>query len=136
MRIFCGRVYNTDLEPTTQVSKHFKVKEFKCKATTGNNIVFIDDELVDLLEAIREHFGKPIHINSAYRTPEWNEKVGGAKDSYHMYGMAADIWISGTSNKQLAEYASKHLNEHGGVILYTNFVHVDVRMTKYRKGVI
>ena len=91
-------------------------------------------ELMRILESIREHFGKPVIINSGYRTPEWNTKIGGAKNSYHMKGMAADIVVKGVSSKQVAEYASV-IMQNGGVIRYTNFTHIDVRSQKYRKGV-
>ena len=52
-----------------------------------------------------------------------------------MKGMAADIVIKKHNSKEVAEYASKVLGELGGVIRYSNFVHIDVRESKYRKGV-
>ena len=92
-------------------------------------------ELLAVLERIRNHFNEPVNINSGYRTPTWNTKVGGAKNSYHMKGMAADIAVKNHNSKEVAEYASKVLGELGGVIRYSNFVHIDVRENKYRKGV-
>lgn len=136
MKEIFGKAYNYAEEGNVQVSTHFKLTEFKCRDKEDFGIVFIHENLVTLLEDIREHFGKPVHINSAYRTPQYNKKVGGAKDSKHMYGMAADIWISGVGTKEVAQYASKKLGTRGGVIRYTNFVHVDVRDDeRYRKGV-
>lgn len=115
------------------VSENFTVKEFACK--DKSDVVWIDDDLVAVLQMIREHYSKPVIINSAYRTPEWNGKVGGAKYSYHQLGMAADIRIKDVSSKDLAKTAS-NLMKMGGVICYTNFVHVDVRtIERYRKGV-
>ena len=52
-------------DSTRQLSPSFKVREFACK---GSNVVLLDDELVVLLQCIREHFGKPVHITSGYRT--------------------------------------------------------------------
>ena len=52
-----------------------------------------------------------------------------------MAGMAADIWVKNVSTKKVAQTASEILGTHGGVILYKNFVHVDVRKNFYRKGV-
>lgn len=112
---------------------HFKPKEMRCK--DGSEEMLISSELMLLLEDIREHFNAPVKINSGYRTPCWNEKIGGAKNSYHCKGMAADIVVKGQSTKKIAEYASERLGERGGVIRYSNFVHVDVRAKKYRKGV-
>ena len=49
-------------------------------------------ELIDkVLDPIRERWGVPIYVNSGYRSPELNKLVGGAKTSYHLRGMAADI---------------------------------------------
>ena len=58
----------------------------------------------------------------------------GEPNSYHCKGMAADIVVKGHSSKEVAKYADS-IMEQGGVIRYTNFVHVDVREERYRKGV-
>lgn len=115
-----------------KVSEHFKAKEFQCKDKTEG--LLVATELIETLENIRSHFSAPIIINSGYRTPSWNSKVNGASNSYHCKGMAADIVVKGHSPKEVAEYADS-IMEQGGVIRYTNFVHVDVREEKYRKGV-
>lgn len=114
------------------ISKHFKANEFQCK--DGSEEFLIADRLIDTLEAIRNHFNAPVKINSGYRTPSWNNKVGGSPNSYHCKGMAADIVVKGHSTKEVAEYADSILEE-GGVIRYSNFVHIDIREKKYRKGV-
>ena len=71
-------------DSTRQLSPNFKVREFACK---GSDVVLLDDELVVLLQCIREHFGKPIHITSGYRTAAHNAAVGGIgrypKDAAH-----------------------------------------------------
>ena len=50
-------------DSTRQLSPNFKVREFACK---GSDVVLLDDELVVLLQCIREHFGKPVYITSGY----------------------------------------------------------------------
>ena len=115
-----------------KVSEHFNAKEFACK--DGSYELLLATELLEVLEKIREKFG-PVIINSGYRTPSWNAKVGGTGNSYHCKGMAADIRVKNITPKKIAEYASEIMKNNGGVILYTNFVHVDVREHKYRKGV-
>ncbi len=57
----------------------------------------------DLLEPIRTLFGKPMTINSGFRYPELNEKIGGSKTSQHCKGEAVDFTIKGyeTYDKQL-----------------------------------
>lgn len=119
-------------EDQGQISEHFKASEFKCK--DGSKEILIAQSLLDVLEEIREHFGKEVYVNSGYRTPKWNEKVGGTANSYHCKGMAADIVVKGRSSMEVARYASSIMDE-GGVIRYTNFTHIDVREAKYRKGV-
>lgn len=115
-----------------QVTENFKVKEYACK--DGSDLVLIADELAEVLQEIRNRLGV-LHINSGFRTESWNEKVGGEPYSYHLAGMAADIWVKNVRPKKVAQTASEILGTHGGVILYTNFVHVDVRRNFYRKGV-
>ena len=115
-------------------AKHFTGKEFRCK--DGTKEYLYSPNLIEVLEKIRKHFNAPVIINSGYRTPAWNTKVGGAKNSYHMKGMAADIVVKNHNSKEVAEYASKVLSGlAGGVIKYANFVHIDVRERYYRKEV-
>lgn len=87
------------------LSKNFKVSEFQCK--DGTDEILIDMKLVEYLQAIRDWAGSSITITSGYRTPTHNAKpeVGGAPDSRHIYGMAADIICSGKSPLQLAQKA-------------------------------
>lgn len=115
------------------LDKNFKVKEFKCK--DGSDKVLISSALVALLQRLRDHYKKPITINSAYRTATYNKKVGGAKDSQHLYGTAADITIKGVTPREIAELLEKW--GAGGIGLYdygkgAGFVHVDVRDKKSR----
>ena len=87
------------------------------------------------MQNIRNQFGKPIIINSGYRTPEYNKKVGGATRSQHCYGTAADIVVDGISPASVAiaaEKALKKTGHSGGIGLYKSFVHVDVRSKRYR----
>ena len=95
----------------------------------------IDEKLANLLENIREHFEKPVHINSAFRTESWNDAVGGRRYSRHLAGEAADIWVKDVKPHDVALYADSVLGKTGGIICYTNFVHIDVRKSYYRKGV-
>ena len=52
--------------------------------------------VANVLDPLREAWGKPIVVTSGYRCPELNKAVGGARNSHHMQGMAADI---STGNK-------------------------------------
>ena len=62
-----------------------------------------------VLQPVRDHYAKGVKVNSGYRHPEVNAKVGGSKTSDHTKGMAADIEIPGVPNHELAEWISKNL---------------------------
>ena len=62
-----------------------------------------------VLQPVREHFGKPVTINSGYRSPESNAAVGGSKTSDHCKGQACDLEIDGVSNPDLAQWIMDNL---------------------------
>lgn len=120
--------YSLSRDGEMQIAKNFKVKEFRCK--DGSDKILIDtDFVVNKLQKIRDHFGAPITINSAYRTKSYNKKVGGAKSSYHMKGQAFDIVVKGHTPLEVARFAESI--GITGIIQYNTFVHVDSRATKY-----
>lgn len=113
-----------------RLSEHFDSEEFKCKDGKEHAI---NKKLIDGLEELRKLAGKPIHINSGYRSPEYNKKIKGAKYSQHLLGNAADITIQGYTPKQIKAMAEKiAVFKNGGIGLYKTFVHVDVRSGKSR----
>ena len=124
------KVYSKAKDGTKKLSANFKVSEFAC--SDGSDVVFISPELVEVLQKIRDHFGKPITINSGYRTVTKNKAVGGATYSQHQYGTAADITIKGVSPKIVAAYAETLLLNKGGIGIYSTFTHIDVRAVKSR----
>lgn len=124
------KAYSKAKDGNKKLSANFKVKEFAC--TDGSDPIFIDTELVNVLQKIRSHFGKSVTITSAYRTPARNKAVGGQTYSQHLYGKAADIKVKGVAPKKVAEYAEKLLPKSGGIGTYGTFTHIDVRQTKAR----
>jgi hypothetical protein len=62
-----------------------------------------------VLQPVRDHYGKGVKVNSAYRSPESNAAVGGSKTSDHCKGMAADIEIPGVANAELAQWIMDNL---------------------------
>ena len=120
--------YSVSKDGEKQISDNFKVKEFRCKDDSDK--ILIDVDFVrNKLQAIRDHFGAPVTINSAYRTESYNAKVGGTKSSYHMKGQAFDIVVQGHTPLEVAQYAQTLAIP--GIIQYNTFVHVDSRPTKY-----
>lgn len=108
-----------------KLSTNFTVKEFACK--DGSDAVLVAPRLVMVLQSIRSHFGVPVIIHSAYRTPEYNAKVGGAAHSQHCYGTAADIVVKGQTPEAVAAFARTLMPDWGGVGVYKSFTHIDVR---------
>lgn len=125
------KVYTTE-QSNEKISEHFRVREFACK--DGSTIIFVDDYMIQVLEILRNKLGAPITITSGYRTPTHNAKVGGAKYSYHMRGMAVDIRVNGKTPKEVAKALDK-ITPECGIIVYESWVHFDTRHGKYRKGV-
>ena len=123
------KAYSLKKDGDVKLSTNFKVKEFACK--DGSDPIFIDSELVEILQKIRNHFKKPVTITSAYRTPPHNSREGGTTYSQHLYGKAADIKISGVTPKKVADYAETLLDK-GGIGIYNTFTHIDVRSVKSR----
>jgi zinc D-Ala-D-Ala carboxypeptidase len=71
-----------------RTSPHFRFVEFKSK---GNGWIKLSRDLVLGLEEYRDLVGGPVAIDSGYRDPAHNKAVGGAKNSQHLYGNAADL---------------------------------------------
>ena len=124
------RAYSVAKDGTKQLSANFKVREFRCQ--DGSDPVFVDSDLVTILQKVRDHFGKAVTITSAFRTASHNKKVGGATYSQHCYGKAADIKVSGVAPSKVAEYVETLMPNTGGIGRYSTFTHVDVRATKSR----
>ena len=124
------KAYSKAKDGNKKLSANFKVKEFAC--TDGSDPIFIDSELVNVLQKIRNHFGKSVTITSAYRTPTKNKAVGGETYSQHLYGKAADIKVKDIKPAKVAAYAETLLPKNGGIGIYKTFTHIDVRATKSR----
>ena len=63
-----------------------------------------------VLQPVRDHYGKGVKVNSAFRSPESNSAVGGSKTSDHCLGRAADIEIPGVANADLAQWIMDNLD--------------------------
>ena len=132
--------YSLKKDGAKQLSPAFRVREFRCR--DGTDTILIDEGLVVLLQCIREHFGKPVHITSGYRTAAHNAAVGGSKSSQHLLGRAADFYVEGVDVATVAAYAETLLPSRGGIGRYpkdakhpkrvTGWVHIDTRAGKSR----
>ena len=116
-----------------KLSDNFTVAEFSCKGSGCCSTVKIDSKLVEYVQAIRDHFKKPVIINSGYRCSTHNKRVGGTTNSKHTQGMAADIVVNGVAPAEVAKYAESLGIK--GIGLYETakdgyFVHIDTRDNK------
>lgn len=114
------------------LSEHFDSSEFRDPKTGECQV---DATLIRALESLRLLVGKPIHIDSGYRSPSTNDEVGGVSHSQHMLGKAADISVEGLDTYQLYVLADQIPDFAGGGIgIYpgSHFVHVDVRGERAR----
>jgi uncharacterized protein YcbK (DUF882 family) len=105
-----------------KVSRNFTLGELASK--DGANIVLLHPALIIALQTIRDHVGKPIRVNSAFRSPAHNKAIGGASNSLHTLGLAADIVIDGMTPIEVASLASDM--GLGGIKAYPTFTHIDV----------
>lgn len=118
---------------TVKLSANFREKEFDCRGKGCCCKTLVDEQLVVYLQKIRNHFGAKVTVTSGYRCTAHNKKVGGASDSRHTEGMAADIKVEGVTPMKVAQYAQSI----GvlGIGLYETqddgyFVHIDTRTEK------
>lgn len=107
-----------------KVSEHFTLREFEDSTT---HQVMLDPRLVEKLEALRALVGVPIKVTSGYRTPEHNREVGGAHDSQHELGKAADITWTGIEMTRASALASQVGFTGIGTYPKDGHIHVDVR---------
>lgn len=124
-KLYSVNVYYIQGEKNKLVAPNFKVSEFACNDKSA--VCFVNPKLAELLQKIRTKAGAPIIINSAYRTVAYNTKVGGAANSQHIYGNAADICCKTLSPNQLKAIAESIMGNSGGIGIYPTFLHVDVR---------
>ena len=75
----------------------------------------------EVLDPARERLGKPIIVNSGYRCAKHNREVGGATNSQHMKGEAADIRCD--DNKKLLKLLMES-QKYDQLIIYPTFLHV------------
>lgn len=103
---------------------NFSPEEMACR---GTGKVAIDERSMDMLQELRNRLGKPIIVNSAYRSPEHNRRVGGAKGSYHMKAMAFDCRQDNQDPQEFI-YHAKQVGFRGiGQYADKGFTHIDTR---------
>lgn len=113
------------------VSANFTRSEFKCNCSNCD-FDTVDVELVNVLQDVRDHFGKSVTVTSGNRCVEYNKRVGGADNSYHVRGRAADIQVANTTPNEVYNYLQSKYPNKFGLGSYSTFTHIDTRTGKGR----
>ena len=136
----------------TVMAKYFTVYELTKSATATergidntppkaieNNIKYLIEAVLDPL---REAYGKPIYVSSGYRCKELNAAVGGAKNSQHLTGMAADTYVKGESNAVLYDILRKGRIPFDQMIIekgtrnFPRWIHLSISRLNNRKEIL
>tara|TARA_R110001592_G_scaffold17589_2_gene73937 strand:+ start:286 stop:675 length:390 start_codon:yes stop_codon:yes gene_type:complete len=123
------------------MTKNFTKEEFDCNCNCGvcempinvyHNVVKVANQL----QVLRDELKKPIHINSGYRSEEYNKKIGGVKHSQHIMGRAADIVVKDMTSIEVSKVIEELIDKgdmlQGGLGIYSNFCHYDIRGERRR----
>lgn len=129
-----------------KLSKHFTLQEMtESDFAIRNNIANTPDDValnnlkalcVNVLEPLRTIVKRPVHVNSGYRSPELNAALGGAKNSQHMEGKAADIVVPGLMVDEVFAIVLKHLQFDQCIHEFGRWVHVSWNGEKNRKQIL
>lgn len=132
--IFAYKIIKGMIMNNEYLSKYFKRREFACKdgCGLGLNDNDVHPDLIEVLEEVREYFGKPVVINSGLRCETHNRRVGGAPRSQHLLGTAADIRVQGVEPSDVHKYLTEKYPDEYGIGKYKTFTHIDVRDYKAR----
>jgi len=108
--------------------KYFKLDEFDSPDLPGSGNI-MDECFLQMLDNARELYGKPMRVNSGYRTKEHNAKIGGVKNSSHILGLAADISCKSSSDRfdMLNAFMQAGFKRIG---VASSFIHVDTDENK------
>ena len=109
------------------LSTHFSRAEFECRCGCGYGTRDgdVSSDLLLLLEAIRRRVARPVRVTSGCRCDHRNRQVGGARNSAHMRGTAADLAAYSAEDRYALLSAAFALGARGVGVAAT-YIHVDV----------
>ena len=102
------------LSPNFTLAELIKSQTAERKSINNNpnedNIENLQRLCNEILQPVRNYYGKVVSVSSGFRSPELCEAIGSSKTSQHASGQAADFEIYGVSNKKLADYIADNLD--------------------------
>ena len=108
--------------------KYFTYGEFDSPDLKGSG-KNMSDELISMLDIARKKFGKPLKINSGYRSVPHNKNVGGKPESSHLKGLAVDIACSNSTDRFKLEGILREVR-FKRIGMGSTFIHVDIDKDK------
>lgn len=108
--------------------KYFNYEEFDSPDIQGSGQL-MDEKMLSMLDEVREIYGKPISINSGYRTIRHNASVGGKAKSSHLKGLAVDIACSTSRDRYNLLEALKCVG-FNRIGIAKSFIHIDIDSDK------
>ena len=115
------------------ISKNFNRAEFACHCGCGFDTVDVDT--LKMVQDIRDHYNKPVIINSGCRCLKHNKNVGSKDTSQHTKAKAVDIKIRDIAPEKIAFFVNEKHPDKYGIIIHDNFIHLDPRPDRLRKDV-
>ncbi len=110
--------------------KYFDYKEFDSPDLPGSGKMYMSQELLNILDLVREKFGKPIVINSGYRSQEHNDSLGkSSPNSSHIKGLAVDIKCNNSRDRYdlINLFVTHNITRFG---VSSSFLHIDIDTSK------
>jgi uncharacterized protein YcbK (DUF882 family) len=121
-----------------KLTKNFSKSEFECNdgSQMPKEVLLNVQKLANQVQVLRDALGVSITVNSGYRSPSHNSKIGGSKTSQHLLGKAADITAQGYTPAQVHAKIEELIKcgdmLQGGLGSYSTFTHYDIRKTRAR----
>lgn len=109
--------------------RYFTREEFRCKC--GGKFcdgypAEMQEAVVKIADAAREHFGRPAHVISGLRCKRWNAHEGGVSNSQHMYGEAIDLRIDSVDSETLRQFVASQQGHRYSYCINDTNVHFDI----------
>jgi uncharacterized protein YcbK (DUF882 family) len=120
-----------------RLTANFSLQEFNKHAEVlPDSVIANIHTLANNLQVLRDEVKRAITVTSGYRSPARNAKIGGARNSKHITGEAADIKVQGMTPREVASVIERLIADgrmlEGGLGIYRTWIHYDIRGTRAR----